>query len=84
MKINTVFFHTSTDISIKISFRPIFSQIKNSLQSTSIPLTDLHYTHTHIYIFFIRANWKIIYFATFNEKFTAFINLLPNENIFPG
>lgn len=54
MKINTVFFHTSTDISIKISFRPIFSQIKNSLQSTSIPPYGFAlYTHTYIYIFFL-------------------------------
>lgn len=52
MKINTVFFHTSTDISIKISFRPIFSQIKNSLQSTSIPPYGFA-LHTHIYIFFL-------------------------------
>lgn len=78
MKINTVFFHRSTDFSIKISFRPIFSQIKNSLQSTSISPYGFA-LQLRIYIYIFLFNWKIIYFATFNEKFTAFINLPPSD-----
>lgn len=78
MEINlAVFFHSGTDFSIKISFRPIFSQIKNfPLQSQ--PLTALQ---LRISFFFIRASWKIIYFQL-NEKFTTFINLPPIKTSF--